>query len=192
MYVDKVWESTLSDGVAGTRQTLAQMAALVRRDSRDLLVRDEAARIVSHCPGHDFDCEIDALFYHVRDRITYRRDPVNQERVQDARRTLFLFESGDCDDKVVALATLLGTLGHRSRFKIVGARPSNFTHVYLEVATRGGAWLALDPTPEQAPPGWEARGHASTYEIFTQQKTKPGPGAILTLAVLAYFILRGN
>lgn len=182
MHVDQVWSGQLLDGTPGTNQTLDWMAALVRRDAGDLQLRQFALSVVEQCGGHDFGCEIDGLYNYVRD-LTYRRDPVHVEWVQDAKRTLFTFHSGDCDDKVVALATLLATLGHRSRFVVLGRTREKYTHVYLEVLTNRG-WLPLDPTPEQATAGWEASGAIrSTYEIFDEGKSTTFPFFLIGLLV---------
>lgn len=54
-------------------------------------------------------------FFFVRDRIRYRRDPVDVELVQDAQRTIET-GAGDCDDKVVALCSLLCVAGYVTRF----------------------------------------------------------------------------
>jgi len=156
----------LSQGNRGIFETLYWMAILVRRDIHDPQVRNKALAIVEGARGHDFDSEIAALFQFVKDNITYRRDPVDQERVQDTRRTLFEFQSGDCDDKVVALASLLGTIGAKSRFVVCGYTSDNFHHVYLEVFNNG-EWVSLDPTNERAEPGWEAElPFRCAYEIW--------------------------
>lgn len=184
MHVDSISRTSLLAGSPGTEQTLSSMAALVRRDSSNLLLRQKALDLVSTCEGHNFQCEIDTIFHYCRDEIVYRRDPVHAEWVQDAARTIGVFGSGDCDDKVVCLATLLSCLGHKSRFVVVGSSGRKFTHVYLEVETRGG-WLPLDPTPEEAPLGWEVQGlYKSTYDIFNEG----GDGMLLlALGIAAYF-----
>ena len=188
MHVDRIDTSRLPDGLRGTRRTLALMAACVRKDAGNLALRQRALSIVQNCGGHDFSCEIRALFHYCRDAITYRRDPVDVEWVQDAARTISVFGSGDCDDKCVCLATLLATLGHRSRFVCIGPSREQFLHVYLEVHTKRG-WLPLDPTPEQAPAGWEARGqHRAVYEIWPT-----GDNSALTflaVGILAFWLLK--
>jgi transglutaminase-like putative cysteine protease len=171
MHVDSITTAPLLEGLAGTRQTLNEMAKLVRKDSGSLPIRQYALEIASRCQGHDFDCEVRAVFHYCRDQIIYRRDPVENEWVQDAARTIGVFGSGDCDDKVVCLATLLGALGHKSRFVVVGKKPDHYSHVYLEVQTKHG-WLSLDPTPERAPLGWQARGmHRDSFEIWGRNET---------------------
>lgn len=163
--VDKVWRLPLAPGLKGTQQTLAWMAYLVRRDSQSLYIRRFAENVVKSCPGHGFDCEVKTLFEFVRDQITYRRDPVGVERVQDARRTL-LFGAGDCDDKSVLLATLLAALGHPSCFTVLGSAPGNYAHVFVTVQGPTGN-VALDPTHERAPAGWQAQAPAiAHYQIF--------------------------
>lgn len=191
--VDQAYKLPLLAGIPGTYQTLEHMAALVKRDSHDMEIRNVALQIVQGCGGHQFGCEITNLFEFVRDHITYRRDPVGQERVQDAKRTLFVFRTGDCDDKVVLLASLLGSLGHRSRFVVLGYSPGNFAHVYLEVETRRG-WIPLDPTPERATAGWEASGVLrKTYEIFETQRNGLSPLLLFAaIAGAAWILLRGN
>ncbi len=175
MHVDTVYSGQLLDGLPGVNQTLDWMAHLVRRDAADLHVRGFALNLVSSCGGHEFDCEIEQLFHFVRDRITYRRDPVQVESVQDTLRTLHVFQSGDCDDLVVCLASLLGSLGHKSRFVVLGKTRERFTHVYLEALTKKG-WLALDPTPEQSQVGWEAQGAIrQTYEIWPEKSNNGLP-----------------
>lgn len=148
-------QRAIPDGKEGTIATLKIMRQIVNRDSADPFVRKTAESIVKGCRGHDFLCEVNALFHFVRDRITYRRDPLTSEYIQDSRRTL---ESGvgDCDCKVVLLCSLLQALGHRTRFVVIGHRADEFSHVYCAVYTKQG-WLPLDPTNERAPVGWEAQ-----------------------------------
>jgi transglutaminase-like putative cysteine protease len=188
--VDWVDTVDLLPGTPGTVQTLKAMAELVRRDAQNPEVRDEALAIVAGVPGHDFRGEIDNCFHFVQHHITYRRDPVEQERVQDTLRTIKVFPTADCDDKCVCLASLLGSLGHKCRFKVIGKNPSHYSHVYLEVLDKKRGWLPLDPTPEQAPSGWEARGyHAAVYEIYPPE-TDYLPIVLGGLGLLAWWVLR--
>lgn len=154
------WTMTqhLPRGERGTVMTLKLMAMFCKRDAGSLELRAIAQRIIDNTAGHDFSSEIRALFYFTRDHIKYRKDPVEVERVQDALRTV-QFGSGDCDDKVTLLVTLLAVCGHRARFCVSGPAPGRWQHVYCEVATPNG-WMPLDPTPEQAQPGWQTSAPA--------------------------------
>ena len=189
MHVDRIDTARLSDGLPGTRQTLAHMARIVRGGAGSLPLRQHALRIVAQCGGHDFACEVRALFHYCRDSITYRRDPVEVEWVQDALRTCFTFGSGDCDDKIVCLATLLACLGHRSRFVVIGPNEHKYTHVYLEVM-QGSRWVPLDPTPEQAPAGWQARAtQRAIYEIWPNDSSSNAL-ALIAAGLLAFWLLK--
>jgi transglutaminase-like putative cysteine protease len=114
--------------------------------------------LVRGLPARDHRGELERLFEFVRDRIEYRLDPLDTERVQDPVATLEL-GSGDCDDKVVLLAALAGSLGHLSRFVAQSSDGHTFDHVYLETDA-GRGWVALDPTADghggvvRAAPGW--------------------------------------
>ena len=162
------WSSleNLGQGTKGIERTLQVMAEIVRRDCADQELRDFALNLVRNVRGHGFMDEIESVFAYCRDAITYRKDPVLVERVQDARRTIH-FKTGDCDDKSLLLCVLLGTLGHRTRFKLAGNSPTQWTHVYVEVLAPDAKWIALDPTAEQAHPGWETNGHKGIFEIFS-------------------------
>jgi hypothetical protein len=157
--------SYLPRGQRGTVRTLRLMASFCKRDAASVELRGVAHQIISRIAGHDFSSEIRALFDFVRDQITYRKDQVEVERVQDALRTL-QFGNGDCDDKVVLLVTLLAVCGHRARFCVSGIAPGRWTHVYCEVMTPAG-WLPLDPTPEASQPGWQTQAPAKgIFEIW--------------------------
>lgn len=177
----------LSPGVAGTEETLAIMAAAVRGELepdhsgfRDEYIRSCAASITSATTGHDVLGDLHALFNFVRDKIKYLRDPVDLERVQDAKRTLQL-GTGDCDDKCVLLATLLASIGYLPRFTVQSQNSIDFDHVYVEVLDdqdQAGAWIPLDPTADglngtpRGFPGWRHPAPIEwTYEIFPTGET---------------------
>jgi hypothetical protein len=111
------------------------------------------------------------------------------ELVQDARRTIEA-GAGDCDDKVTLLASLLALAGFGSRFVIGGATPDEPQHVWLEVYLDWrGEWLALDPTNEQAQPGWFQRfPYNYSYEIWPDEEDN-NLCLTLTLGIIAAVLL---
>jgi len=165
----------LPPGTAGIERTLKHMADFVRADCRNQAVRTIAESITADCGDHDFDAEIEALFRYVRDEVTFRRDPVDLERVSGAMGTL-QSKVGDCDDKVVLLATLLCALGHESRFAVVSQGTNGeWDHVYLEIGTKSG-WLPADPTSKSAQLGWETPHRRKwIYPIWNHGRYRPGP-----------------
>jgi hypothetical protein len=169
----------LLDGELGTLQALRIAAEFVRRDRLDPgLRRWLLENVVGSVRGHDFWAEAQACFEWARDRIVYRRDPFDVERVADMRATLAMGPGGkpegDCLVKSGFLAGSLAILGNAPVFAVIKQRPEDLTpsvgyrHVYVALSGPHGEEVALDPTPEQASPGWEAPHVARQYfRIFT-------------------------
>jgi hypothetical protein len=115
------------------------------------VVRQTAVLLTQGLPQKDWGAEINALYSFVRDRIRYVRDIRNVETLHTADRVL-ANKQGDCDDKSVLLASLLESLGHKTRFVAVGFKAADFNHVYVEVYVNG-KWLPLETT-EPVNAGW--------------------------------------
>lgn len=134
-----------------------------------------ANRIVAGAQGRDSKATIGALFNWVIQNITYEPHPINQQTLQDARRTLEL-RKGDCVSLSVLLATLLASLGYRPRFVAQWVNGEEASHVYVEVLIPGevltldGEWLALDAVAKDQPMGWRQPtldgGFECQWEIF--------------------------
>jgi hypothetical protein len=169
----------LHHGRAGNVQTLREMAALVREDletdvglanyANSILL---AAKVAGDVRGRSMK-EVAAIFYFVRNRFIFRRDPTGgMEAIQDARATIER-GFGDCDDFSVLLATLLGLVGYPTRFVVIRINPKadGFQHVYTEVLDPDETkWHALDATNPKALVGWEARSiERRTCKIFGSQ-----------------------
>ena len=159
----------LMDGEQGNMQTLAAMAGIAREDRLEPDLRIFILReIVGDTRGHDFIGEMDTIFHFARDRITYRKDPWNVERVADLWSTLYALNprepEGDCGIKSLFVATCFATLGHKPFFVVIKQKPNqtNFDHVYVSVAANG-RMMHFDPTPEDAPAGWEAESAEKFY-----------------------------
>lgn len=144
---------TIADGAAGTWQTIEAMRALVRQGRIDPLVRATAVNLTALLPERDWLHEIQTLFEFVRDRIRYVSDILDVETLHGARQILQM-QAGDCDDKSILLASLLESIGHKTRFIVTGYHvPEMFEHVYVGVETPIGL-ISLDAS-EPRPMGWE-------------------------------------
>lgn len=147
-------KSVIPDGTAGTQQTLEAMAILARAGRRDPLVRDMAMSITRYLPNRAHDAEIARLHNWVKDRVRYVRDPVDTLGASKIRgieylstpRAMLRTRAGDCDEHTVLLSSLLGSLGHPSRFVAVGLGGGPFSHVYLETPTANGHWISAETT----------------------------------------------
>lgn len=166
----------LFDGDAGTFQTLDAMrdAVLGRLPPDFSGWRDEfnfrvAYEICDGISGQNAQAQIAALFDWVIQNITYTPHPLNQQTVQDAKRTMEL-RSGDCVSLSVLLATLLACLGYTSQFIAQWPDGEEASHVYVEVFLPNGETLALDAVAKDQPIGWRQQtldgGFEVAWEIF--------------------------
>jgi len=80
----------------------------------------------------------------VRDEIRYVQDTNGIELLHDPV-TLLEIGAGDCDDKSILLASLLESIGHRTRFVAVAFEPDRFSHVWVQDYL-DGRWVDLEPT----------------------------------------------
>jgi hypothetical protein len=159
------WIEPLPDGHQGTMRTLETMRYLCRKDYQSSFIRAYVWRLI-RAPGHD---PVPTLFFYARDRILYVEDPPQVEKVADFQRTTEL-GYGDCDDKVVWLATALLSIDVSVRF-VVQSYGETWDHVYLEFYdwARLG-WVALDPTADGhtgvvGDVGWSQPLPAGGYEM---------------------------
>lgn len=136
--------AALPAGAAGVRATLKIMRAYVKRYKVHPALRGLAMRLVEGLPQKDHRGEVRLIHAYVRDRIRYVRDVLEVETLQTPLATVELGQ-GDCDDKAALVATLLESIGFRSRFVAIGQRAGKFSHVYAEVRM-GTAWIALETT----------------------------------------------
>lgn len=155
-------EVPLLEGEQGNMQTLEAMRAVCLEDRLDPTIRAFVlSEIVRGVPGHDAAGEVKQIFDFAQQRITYRQDPYNVERVADVWSTLHALApdgpEGDCGIKSLFIATCCAILGHKPFFAVIKTRPDQtaFTHVYNGVMI-DGEMRYYDATPEDAPAGWEA------------------------------------
>jgi hypothetical protein len=173
----------IPSGFAGTRQTAAHVARLIREGASDFYVRQKAIDILLACgvASKDYIGEIDALFRWVQRNVRYTKDPFQVEVLHAARRMLEL-RAGDCDDMTILLGSLVKSVGHPVRLVLTGPnarRPDIFSHIYLE-AQHQGDWIPLDPTMPFAM-GWSpcspVRLVLSIKEELTDDQSSARPTA---------------
>lgn len=166
---------SLPDGDGATFVTLDAMkdAVLGRigpdySGYRDGFVCGAAANICAKSPGLSARAQIAALFNFVTHQIKYEPHPLNQQTLQDARRTIEI-GSGDCVSKSVLLATLLACLGHQPYFIAQWVSGDEASHVYVALSLDGEE-LRLDPVASDKPMGWSQPtldgGFELPWEIF--------------------------
>lgn len=167
------WVERLPDGHQATLRTLEVMRFLVRKDYRSPSVQFAVQQLLSTFPQRA-SARVQALFLFARDGIRYQPDPPDLELVRDFDHT-WAGREGDCDDKVVWLATALLAVDTSARFIVQTYAGRVFEdgwdHVYLEFYDWDHwAWVALDPTADGhtgifAPVGWRQPLPPSGFEM---------------------------
>ncbi len=150
-------------GDAGVFQTVQMMRGLVNANFLHPWIRERAALVTQNC-DRDPLCEDRMLLAHVINAIQYVRDPSGVEALSDPVR--FVEERlrnrykpfGDCDDMSIYLATLLKSIGHKPRFRVVSRLDSKSFH-HILVFCHG---KNLDPTMEY---GQEPRNPTRAVQI---------------------------
>ena len=127
------------------------MAKLAREGIRDQRIRNAAVAITTRgflsgagLQQKDFEGEARRLHAFVRDQIRYVRDTDGVELLHDPA-TVLQIGAGDCDDKAILLAALLGSIGHPTRFVAVAFEAGRFSHVWLQDDING-RWIDLETT----------------------------------------------
>lgn len=159
---------SIGSGHAGTRDTLAYMRALVRREYGLPIVRDTAAAIVRGT-GVNSEAQAALIRRFLVDHISFLRDPRGIELLTAPATQLTTIRSmgsasGDCDDVAVLGAALGLAIGLRARFVVVGR--SQFEHVFTVLGDPAGrSWWELDTTrPFQTIPA-ELQRNVFTVEV---------------------------
>lgn len=144
--------SGIPSGKAGTLVTLRSMSLMVRQYKKSLPIYLRARDIVQNVLGKDFVGELRMVQGWVRENIRYTRDIRGVESIQTPIKTLEIMQ-GDCDDQSVLVASLLESMGHKTRFVAMGFAPGKFSHVFTQ-ARVGPSWLSVETT-ENVGIGWK-------------------------------------
>ena len=140
----------LPRGQAAARKTLRIMRHMVRECKTDLGLRNLAMSLVRDLPQRDIAAQARVLHAWVRDRIRYIGDIDGVETLHTPRQ-IVVQGQGDCDDKSLLLATLLASIGQKTRFVALGYGPA-VSHVMVETRI-GNNWVPLETT-ENVGAGW--------------------------------------
>ena len=173
----------IGDGDAGITATIKVMQNVTfgREGVQSPYVRAAALSAVRGMQrGLD---EIHAIFEWVKENIEFRGE--HAETIQTPLITLQL-GAGDCDDHSTLLAAMYESIGFETRFNTMSTREDpddQFSHVFLEVRTRGGVWLPVDTTVGSSYPGWHPP-NARRQKIRSSRPASSRPGWVHDLVWL--------
>lgn len=146
-----VMGAPLARGDQGVTQTINLIRPIVDDAVKDPQVNVAAIEMVRGVADQfSRDQKAAAIYTAVANRWFYVEDPVGpfgpKETIRPVRVLLRNF-AGDCDDASVLIASLLGTIGIRSRMVSIAAdpaAPNDFSHIYPEAEIYPGNWVAMD------------------------------------------------
>ncbi len=137
-------------------QILRVIEYLGRHFSGLKVMRDAALRIIGDAGDHNVDVQLSRIADFVKSMVRYVRDPIGSEYVVSPFRLLLDiydngYVSGDCDDHVLLLNSLLGSIGFDVRPIGVHLYDQNlFDHVISNVMV-DGKWVDVDPCAKDVP-----------------------------------------
>jgi transglutaminase-like putative cysteine protease len=143
--------SSIPNGTAGVRATLAVMSDIVKTYRKNPTIRELALRLVQDVPQKQWRGEANAIFSFVRDNIRYVKD-INGVETLHTPVELLRLRQGDCDDKSILAASLLESIGHPARFIACGFIPGHYSHVFSQTKI-AGKWITLECTMQDWPLG---------------------------------------
>lgn len=167
MNAPKIDTYQFANGIEHARGVVGLASKLAREGASDYTIRSLATRITHDVPSKQTRREVEALYRWVRDNIRYRFDPLGWEWLQSPTRTL-AERAGDCDDMSTLLSALAQSLGHITRWRVVGPTKAVPKHIAIEAYVRhpgapGGEWISLDPVLEPAQETTAARAESGTF-----------------------------
>lgn len=188
-----------AEGVAGVKQSLTEMARLMREARQDKDVCGYAADVLraAGIDGRDRSRwtarnVAQALLDNVRQTVMYSPDPAASEMITSPAGQLCLrpglcIRKEDCDGLTTLLGALCMSVGFEVRIVKQSWGPSQQEHVLLAVRDEDGRWLKCDPSHASLPVG---RGvQANQEEMYdpldAQASIDVGAGAeIVTFGAL--------
>ena len=167
--VNAVWSTQLGKITAYKgRNEVDRVKLLFRQVVKSLydpLARTLFAEAVQGCEARNSLCEIEAVYWYVKNHVRYTGDTRSLDQMQSLRRTMEL-GIGDCDCSSIAVCALLSAGGHRCGVMILAEGGEEWTHVLPvveypvnDVTPQNRRIIALDTTVPEAYPGWLPAGH---------------------------------
>lgn len=173
----EVVNTSVSNGAAGNYDTVQIMKRVARERSRHPLVRELALHILrmAGVESQNYLDEARAIGQYVQKKVRYVRDIRDVETLHDPLTLIDQLRrneaQGDCDDMSLLIASLLLSIGHSPKFRIIKYSPHShgFSHIYVvdyerNHGERNKRRIVLDAIMKRKPIGFEVK-HAVGEEL---------------------------
>lgn len=156
-----VHRSTIAEGDAGVRQTVAHMADLIREGVAQPLVRETVTEIVGGLGPNSFIDQIYAVREWCAQHVHFLRDPSGVELLHSPEWLLRTIHANgaayvDCDDAAILAGSLCGAVGMQVALVTVAFldNAAPFSHIWASASppvafldtTGKQQWMELDVT----------------------------------------------
>lgn len=136
-------------------QILRAMHDVIETRQREPYLSEFSRRMLKGVRDNDQNAQAKRLLDFVRAKMIYTADPLGSEQITDPVNLLLDIQQrgearGDCDDHVVLLASLLGSIGIPAEPLAVKYKGSRYNHVIVR-AKLGGEWVEMDPCSKSGP-----------------------------------------
>lgn len=150
------------DPETAMRQTLALIGRAIKQGSRDLKIRNYAARLASTARPKDYFGQVKAIYDSFVKTWRYVKDPLDRELLSFSPDVLYRlvigadgkgagagYGVGDCDCASAAIGSLLQSIGFPVRLATT-ADPrapmgGTFGHVFAQALIPRMGWITVDP-----------------------------------------------
>ena len=129
-----------------------KIVKMVKKHRYDPRVRYIAAMILNRykVPERDYIKEIYTLYSWVKRNIRYVGDAIGRDKFQTPIETM-KFRAGDCEDQVILLASMLESIGYKTKIVILGPtmKKNKIYHVVMQVGypyRHPKKWINIDPS----------------------------------------------
>ena len=141
-----------------------EMSKMLREGSVNPSVRRLAETVIQR---GDTDDHVSSIFDFVRDTFPYTLDPNDAELFIHPRKIAEDYFSGririgDCDDHALLVASLLASIGYKTRIALMGVEGLELDHAVAQVHLETLGWTNIDSTSEK-PLGWIIRSWQNVY-----------------------------
>ena len=188
----KVGTDTIVSGwkIDSDDEQVSLIRDMVFESIKDPLVIWVARKIVADCPSRDWECELNAIYYTVKEgeipipvdggkqvvyvpSLRFVDDVKNIDTYPTAGKIIRWMAQGangeDCDGHTILVASLLMAIGFLTGCAIVSKDGVTYSHIFpLAGVPKNNpqGWMALDTTVKEAFPGWlPPRGSMSKYNV---------------------------
>lgn len=135
-------------GIAGIWQTMYIMRDIVYQSVKDREIKDTAVEIIKDIEPLNSLEQVKAIFNWIRKKVRYVKDYYSIEEIQYPRIMLKNikvkgYAYGDCDDMALLSASMLYSIGMKTRFVVIATKPKHYNHIRTEVMIKD-KWIPLE------------------------------------------------